>query len=65
MGLTKKQLAHFEKRLLEERARALKELGHYDESFNATLQASDGDLSSYSFHMADQGTDAMEREKAS
>ena len=64
MALTKKQLAHFEKRLLEERARAIKELGHYDESFNATLQASDGDLSSYSFHMADQGTDAMEREKA-
>ena len=64
MALTKKQLAHFEKRLLEERARAMKELGHYDESFNATLQASDGDLSSYSFHMADQGTDAMEREKA-
>ena len=64
MALTKKQLQHFEKRLLEERARAVKELGHYDESFNATLQASDGDLSSYSFHMADQGTDAMEREKA-
>ena len=64
MGLTKKQLAHFEKRLLEERARAMKELGHYDESFSATLQGSDGDLSSYSFHMADQGTDAMEREKA-
>ena len=64
MALTKKQLAHFEKRLLEERARAMKELGHYDESFSATLQGSDGDLSSYSFHMADQGTDAMEREKA-
>ena len=62
--MNKKQLAHFEKRLLEERARATKELGHYDESFNATLQASDGDLSSYSFHMADQGTDASEREKA-
>jgi RNA polymerase-binding protein DksA len=62
--MNKKQLAHFEKRLLEERARAIKEIGHYDESFNATLQASDGDLSSYSFHMADQGTDAMEREKA-
>jgi DnaK suppressor protein len=27
-------------------------------------EASDGDLSAYSFHMADQGTDAMEREKA-
>lgn len=62
--MNKKQLAHFEKRLQDERARAMKELGHYDESFNATLQASDGDLSSYSFHMADQGTDAMEREKA-
>jgi len=52
-----------EQRLLEERDRVLKELGQYGESFAATLQASDGDLSSYSFHMADQGTDAMEREK--
>jgi RNA polymerase-binding transcription factor DksA len=41
----------------------MKELGYYDESFNASLQGGDGDLSSYSFHMADQGTDAMEREK--
>jgi RNA polymerase-binding transcription factor DksA len=41
----------------------MKELGYYDESFNNTLQGSDGDLSSYSFHMADQGTDTMEREK--
>jgi DnaK suppressor protein len=63
-GLNKKQLTHLEKRLQEERARVMKELGHYGESFNSSLQASDGDLSSYSFHMADQGTDAMEREKA-
>jgi DnaK suppressor protein len=62
--MNKRQRAHLEKRLLEERMRAVKEIGHYDESFNATLQAADGDLSSYSFHMADQGTDAMEREKA-
>src|SRR5437016_6419121 len=62
-GLSKKQLQHLEKRLQEERARVMKELGHYDESFNSSLQASDGDLSSYSFHMADQGTDTMEREK--
>jgi DnaK suppressor protein len=60
----KKQLAHFEKRLLEERRRVLKELGHYDETFGSSPQGADGDLSSYSFHMADQGTDAMEREKA-
>src|SRR3972149_12068352 len=60
----KKNLQHFEKRLLEERRRALKELGHYEDVFGATPQSADGDLSSYSFHMADQGTDAMEREKA-
>src|SRR2546425_885848 len=58
------QVGQLEKRLHEERARVMKELGYYDESFNSSLQASDGDLSSYSFHMADQGTDAMEREKA-
>src|ERR671922_1233349 len=62
--MSKKLLAHFEKRLLEERKRVLKELGNYNEAFNATPQSADGDLSSYSFHMADQGTDAMEREKA-
>jgi len=61
--MNKKQMSHLEKRLLEERARVVKELGHYDESFSSTLQGADGDLSSYSFHMADQGTDAMEREK--
>jgi RNA polymerase-binding transcription factor len=63
-GMSKKQLQHFEKRLLEERRRVLKELGQYDEAFGATPQSADGGLSSYSFHMADQGTDAMEREKA-
>lgn len=62
--MSKKMLGHFEKRLLEERKRVLRELGHYDETFGSTEQGADGDLSSYSFHMADQGTDAMEREKA-
>jgi RNA polymerase-binding protein DksA len=61
--MNKKQLSHLEKRLLEERARVMKELGIYEKSFAGTLQSADGDLSSYSFHMADQGTDAMEREK--
>jgi DnaK suppressor protein len=63
-AMPKKELQYFEKRLLEERRRVLKELGHHDEIFNTSQQASDGDLSAYSFHMADQGTDAMEREKA-
>ena len=62
--LTKKQQQLFLKLLLEERKRVLKELGQWDETLSNTQQGADGDLSSYSFHMADQGTDAMEREKA-
>jgi len=58
------ELKHFEARLMEERRRAMKQLGQWDESMRSTIQNADGDLSSYSFHMADQGTDAMEREKA-
>lgn len=61
--MPKKQLAHFEKRLMEERKRVIKELGHHGDSFGPNGEA-DGDTSAYSFHMADQGTDAMEREKA-
>ena len=64
MPLTKKRLAHFERRLLEEREKAVNQLARFGETFSDTLQGSDGDLSAYSFHMADQGTDAMEREKA-
>ncbi|MGQ0703017.1 MAG: TraR/DksA family transcriptional regulator [Gemmatimonadales bacterium] len=61
--MNKQQLEHLEKRLLDERARVMKELGYYDDAFSNSLQSSDGDLSSYSFHMADQGTDTSEREK--
>ena len=62
--MNKKTLGHFEKRLLEERKRVLKELGHHGETFGTTPQGAAGELTAYSFHMADQGTDAMEREKA-
>ncbi|MGH7545591.1 MAG: TraR/DksA family transcriptional regulator [Gemmatimonadota bacterium] len=62
--MKKKDLKHFEKRLLEERARVIKQITLYDEHFVQTQQSANGDLSAYSFHMADQGTDAMEREKA-
>ena len=57
--MAKKQLQYFEKRLLDERKRVLKELGRADEG----MKDEDGDAGEYSFHMADQGTDAMEREK--
>lgn len=62
--LNKKQLAHIEKRLLQERARALRSLGLFDEMAKADRESGDSDLSVYTDHMADQGTEAMEREKA-
>ncbi len=63
--MKKKDLEFFEARLQEERARLVKELKHLDDTIlNKSLKDSTGDLSSYSFHMADQGTDSMEREKA-
>ena len=58
--MPKKQLQYFEKRLLEERKRVLKEIGKHDEAMAAETEQENP----YSFHMADQGTDAMEREKA-
>jgi RNA polymerase-binding transcription factor DksA len=64
MPLTKKQLSHLEKRLLDERARALKALGLFDEMAKADRESGDSALSAYTDHMADQGTEAMEREKA-
>ena len=64
MALTKKQVAHLEKRLLDERARALKALGLFDKRTEADRDSSDSDLSVYTDHMADQGTEAQEREKA-
>jgi DnaK suppressor protein len=62
-SLSAKQTAHLEKRLLEERKLALRELGQLGEAFGASETAADGDLTNYPFHMADQGTDTMEQEK--
>ncbi len=63
--MKKRDLDHFEKRLIEERIRLLKELGYYeDKIFSSSQRESAGDLSAYSVHMADQASDAEERERA-
>lgn len=63
--VTKKDHKHFEERLLAERGRLLKELGYLEANvLKQNQRDASGDLSGYSFHMADLGTDAMEREKA-
>ena len=58
-----KDLKHFEGRLLQEREKLVREISHLQESIKNSQRDSAGDLSAYSFHMADLGTDAMEREK--
>jgi RNA polymerase-binding transcription factor DksA len=58
------QLEHIERRLLRERERVRRSIGRFQEQAKTARDAADSDLSSYSFHMADQGTDAMEREKS-
>lgn len=56
------QIELIERRLIRERDKILRSLDRFRERSSLSRDASDSDLSSYSFHMADQGTDAMERE---
>lgn len=61
---SKEQLAHLENRLLEERSKAVRGLGVFNQASKEDRGAVDSDLAAYTDHMADQGTEAMEREKA-
>jgi len=63
--LTKKELDFLKNLIEEKRNDLLSDLGYIREtSTQSTIKEASGDHSSYSFHMADQGTDSMEREKA-
>ncbi len=61
--LSEADYKHFEERLLRERERIMREMGHLE---NTVLKVNPKDgsseMSGYSFHMADAGTDSMERE---
>ena len=59
-----RDLKAWKSKLLGERERIVADLDALGEATASTSKDSSGDLSSYSSHMADQGTDAMEREKA-
>ena len=56
--MDKKQREHLEQRLLHERERAVKALRQLDND-----EDSDGSLTTYPFHLADEGTDTMEQEQ--
>jgi len=64
-GVTDKDFQEFEQRLIAERQKIMKEMGYLENTvLKINQRDSSGDLSGYSFHMADVGTDSMEREKA-
>lgn len=62
--MKKAELEKYEKLLLKKREELAEQLKRSKEMRDATTKDATGDLSSYSYHMADQGTDNMEREKA-
>ncbi len=63
--MTKKECEKFRKLLFKKRDEMLKDLGQLkDREMASTLKDASGENAAYSFHMADVGTDNMEREKA-
>ena len=62
--MNKRDRKRFEKRLLDERERLVSSLGRLESSvLKRTQREASGDLCAHSIHLADLGTDAMEREK--
>lgn len=63
--LTPEDIQHFKQRLLEERVKIMREMGYLESTLlKVTPRDAAGELSGYSSHMADAGTDTMERETA-
>jgi len=61
--LTKKELEYFERRLQTEHTRLMGEMGHLESNvLKVNPRDASNESSGYSFHMADAGTDSMERE---
>ena len=56
--MDQKERDHLEQRLLHERQRAVKALRQME-----TEEKGDGDLTTYPFHLADEGTDTIEQEQ--
>ena len=59
----KKELEHYREKLLAERTRILRELGRITEAINESAEEQEAAKQSYSNHLADLGTDYMEKEK--
>ncbi len=62
--MTQDQLEYFKEKLLEQKDRIMNDLDHLKGASLNNSRESSGDLSGYSFHLADQGTDNFDREFA-
>ncbi|MHB2147890.1 TraR/DksA family transcriptional regulator [Calditrichota bacterium LG25] len=63
--MNKKDLERFKNIILGKKEEVIKNLEYLRSTIlDSTTREATGDHSAYSFHMADQGTDNMEREKA-
>lgn len=61
--MTKAELAKYKKLLLQKKDRLLEEMRHIEkDAMNQSQREASGDLSGYSFHMADTATDNYDRE---
>lgn len=61
--LSKKELEHYRQKLMAERERILRELGRITEAINESAEEQEAAKQSYSNHLADIGSDFMEKEK--
>jgi DnaK suppressor protein len=62
--MDEKKLTFYKNLLLEKRKELMSQMAFIkDSEMQTTMKEATGDHSAYSFHMADQGTDTMEREK--
>ena len=59
---SEEELAHFKQLLLDRRESAVEDIDAMREQLRDSREQAENDTA-YSFHMADAGTDAMEREK--
>ena len=60
--MTKKEAAKFKKLLLKKREEILGEINHIVKENLKSQKEASGDLSGYSYHMADMASDSYERE---
>lgn len=62
--MDKEKLEHYKNIIMQKRTELTRQLEQLKASgLNSSVRDSSGDHSTYSFHMADQGTDTMDREQ--